>query len=120
MITPKVPIGFEAAHEEWLSRGGKAVLKCKNFYESQYWKLVRQTVLASKSFLCCRCGGEANQVHHLHYEHAGEEHFYPENLVAVCRSCHGLVEYARKTESLASRGFFVLSSMNHAFRDFSK
>ena len=33
----------------------------------------------------------------------GEDHLYPETLVAVCTSCHGLVEYARKAESLISR-----------------
>lgn len=103
MTTPRVPTGFEAAHEEWLSCGGKTGLNYKKFYESQYWKLIRQAVLTSKGFQCCRCGGEASQVHHLNYKYSGEDHFYPENLVAVCRSCHGLVEYARKAEELIPR-----------------
>ena len=104
---PNVPAGFEVAHEEWLSKGGKDFFKeyffSSAFYETGYWQLVRQCVLVSKNFLCCRCGGEASQVHHLNYDHIGEDHFYPENLAVVCVPCHGLVEYARLTESLVSR-----------------
>jgi len=104
MIAPTVPVGFEAAHKEWLSMGGKESLwQVSNFYETGYWQLVRQAILASKDFVCCRCGGEANQVHHLNYDHVGEDHFYPKNLVTVCRLCHGMVEYARKAEALVSR-----------------
>lgn len=103
MTTPKVPVGFEAAHDEGLLCGGKEICKCKKFCKSQYWKLVRQAVLNSKNALCCRCGGEASQVHHLNYDHLGEDHFYPEHLAAVCRACHGMVEYARHVEELISR-----------------
>jgi len=103
------PSGFEAAHEEWLSLGGEKFRDIyrfhatADFYESRYWELVREEILAIRNFRCCRCGGEAYQVHHLNYNHVGEDHFYPESLVAICRPCHGLVEYARQAESLVSR-----------------
>ncbi len=103
-MTEPVPPGFEASHAEWLGNGGRTFYQARpDFYESQYWNLVREAVLNSRGFKCCRCGGEANQVHHLNYDFIGEDHFHPETLVAICRPCHGLVEYARKAESLVSR-----------------
>ena len=101
--------GFEAAHAEWVKIGGKTFRDRHrptvrpDFYRSQYWKLVKEAVLISKSFKCCRCGGDAKQVHHLHYDFIGEDHFHPESLVAICRPCHGLVEHARNAEALISR-----------------
>lgn len=105
----KVKVGFEAAHAEWLKIGGKAFRDCHrpsvrpNFYRSQYWDLVKEAVLISVNFKCCRCNGHAKQVHHLHYDFVGEDHFHPESLVAICRPCHGLVEHARNAEALISR-----------------
>jgi hypothetical protein len=101
---PPAPPGFEKAHQEWLRIGGHH-LPGPNaaFYESQYWNLVRETVLTTRGFKCCRCGSQATQVHHLNYDFVGEDHFHPETLVAICRPCHGLVEYARRAESLVSR-----------------
>jgi hypothetical protein len=104
-----IPTGFEAAHAEWLRIGGPAFREVHrfgprpDFYRSQYWKLVKEALLSSREFKCSRCTGNANQVHHLHYDYVGEDHFHPESLAAVCRPCHGLVEYARKAESLMSR-----------------
>ncbi len=109
MTTQQVPPGFEAPHAEWLRIGGpnfRDIYRCSvgpGFYRSQYWKLVKQAVLALKDFKCCRCTGNANQVHHLNYDWVGEDHLHPESLAAVCVSCHGLIEYARKAESLIPR-----------------
>src|SRR5665647_536935 len=109
MTTQQVPPGFETAHAEWLRIGGQTFRErhwCgagSEFYRSQYWKLVKDAVLTSKGFKCCRCNGDANLVHHLNYDHIGEDYFHPETLAAVCRACHGLIEYARKAESLISR-----------------
>jgi|GEM_PF-2989618 len=108
-MTQQVPTGFEASHIEWLRIGGQTFRKLHqfgprpDFYRSQYWELVKQAVLTSKEFKCCRCSGNANLVHHLNYDCVGEDHLHLESLAAVCRSCHGLVEYARKAESLISR-----------------
>jgi hypothetical protein len=109
MTTQQVPTGFEAAHAEWLRIGGQAFRELQrfgprsDFYRSRYWTLVKEAVLISREFKCCRCDGDANQVHHLNYDYVGEDHLHSETLVAICRPCHGLVEYARKAESLSSR-----------------
>lgn len=109
MTTPEVPTGFEAAHAEWLHVGGPAFRNAyklgpePSFYRSHYWVLVKEAVLASKDFKCCRCTGPAKQVHHLNYYYVGEDHLHPDSLVAICRPCHGLVEYARNAESLISK-----------------
>ncbi|MGO9476516.1 MAG: hypothetical protein ACLP7I_01080 [Limisphaerales bacterium] len=105
----KIKPEFEAAHAEWLKIGGETFRDCHrpsvrpNFYRSHYWKLVKGAVLISVNFKCCRCNGHARQVHHLHYDFVGEDHFHPESLVAICRPCHGLVEHARNAEALISR-----------------
>jgi hypothetical protein len=104
----KVPSGFESAHEEWLKVGGDAIRQeylhgsQPAFYRTTYWKLVREAIFKRDSFQCRRCGKEAEQVHHLSYVHRGRDHLYPEKLISVCYSCHGLVEHARKAESLAA------------------
>ncbi len=109
MTTRQVPPGFEPSHAEWIRIGGTTFRKDyrfgpgPDFYRSQYWNLVKKAVLTSHGFKCCRCNGDANQVHHLNYHFIGEDHLHPETLVAICRPCHGLVEYARKAESLISR-----------------
>jgi hypothetical protein len=109
MTTQQVPAGFEASHAEWLRIGGQTFRErhwCgagPEFYRSQYWKLVKEAVLKSKGFKCCRCNGDANLVHHLNYKSVGEDHLYPETLAAVCKACHGLIEYARNAESIISR-----------------
>ena len=109
MTPQQVLPSFEASHAEWLRIGGLTFRKLHqfgprpDFYRSQYWELVKQAFLTSKEFKCCRCSGNANLVHHLNYDCVGEDHLHPESLAAVCRSCHGLVEYARKAESLISR-----------------
>jgi hypothetical protein len=106
--TQTVPAGFEAAHEQWILLGGeefRAKFRCgggPQYYRSEYWKLVKETTLKLRGFKCCRCGGKANQVHHLNYNFIGEDHYHPESLVAICRSCHSLVEYARNAESIIS------------------
>lgn len=101
----EVPLGFEAAHIEWLKLGGQTIRhkfrdgSQEAFYQTVYWKLVREAIYRRDSYQCRRCGEVAEQVHHLNYLHRGEDHFYPENLVSVCRRCHVLVEFARLAQS---------------------
>jgi hypothetical protein len=108
-MTPQVPTGFEAAQAVWVRLGGVAFRKTyavgprSAFYQSEYWKTVKHEFLVSRDFKCCRCTGKATQVHHLNYDHLGEDHLHPDSLVAICRPCHGLVEYARNAGSLMSR-----------------
>ena len=103
-----VPDGFEAPHVVWLRLGGNEFRKRhypgpdSSYYQSEYWIEVRAAILSRDKHGCFRCGQVATQVHHLHYRHAGEDHLHPESLVSVCFPCHGLVEYARHAEDLAS------------------
>jgi len=97
---------LELAHEEWIKHGGKKIFSSFSeiaFYKTHYWDLVKRAILNRDASLCFRCGGGANQVHHLHYDFRGEDHLHPESLVAVCRPCHGLVEYARIAIELVSK-----------------
>ena len=101
-----VSSGYEAAHREWLAQGGKqfrirfGLGAQVAFYHTQYWRLVSQATLERDGFKCFRCAEQACQVHHLHYEFMWQDHLHPEALVSVCYGCHGLVEYARKAETL--------------------
>lgn len=105
----QVPHGFEAAHEEWLACGGqqfrrKHIIGSRyDYYDTRYWALVRQSVLARDSSTCFRCGGIASYVHHLHYTFRGEDHLHPETLVSICGPCHQIVEYARLADSLLTK-----------------
>lgn len=61
----------------------------QNFLQSDYWEIVRDRILYRDNHTCQQCGSQTRlQVHHLTYEHHGEEHLYPEDLITLCRSCH--------------------------------
>jgi predicted RNA-binding Zn-ribbon protein involved in translation (DUF1610 family) len=103
-----VPAGFEIVHEEWLKQGGNVYAdrdedSLDGYYSTRYWRRVKEILLSEADRRCYRCWGTAKYVHHLSYEFVGEDHLHPEYLVAVCRACHMLVEYARIAETLTSR-----------------
>lgn len=59
------------------------------FLQSDYWKQVREWILQRDNYTCQSCGATTYlQVHHLTYEHHGEEHLHPEDLITLCRDCH--------------------------------
>lgn len=105
-LKAQVPPGFEAAHVEWLKLGGQNIChkyrhgSQKKFYQSVYWKLIREAVFRRDGYRCCRCGEAAEQVHHLAYLHRGEDHFFPQYLVSICRRCHILLELAQNDGAL--------------------
>src|ERR1035441_172843 len=76
----EVKAGFEDAHECWLKLGGRDFAHLyihgpdDSFYRSDYWQIVREMVLKRDQSRCARCGGEANQVHHLSYRYIGQDH----------------------------------------------
>ena len=58
-----------------------------SYLDSHEWKKVRKRVLERDKWLCQGClEKQASQVHHLTYEHAGEELLF--ELISVCDSCH--------------------------------
>lgn len=65
------------------------------YLSSPEWKSKRQKVLERAGWLCEGCRScRPTQVHHLTYEHVGNELLY--ELVALCDSCHDLAhDYKR-------------------------
>lgn len=57
------------------------------YIASPAWKKKRNAVIKRANALCEGCGEQkATEVHHLNYDHLGEEFLF--ELVAICRSCH--------------------------------
>ncbi len=57
------------------------------YMDSTEWQEMRETALIQAGRKCERCGAiESLQVHHLTYEHLGDE--LPEELLVVCPPCH--------------------------------
>lgn len=60
------------------------------FLKTDYWKKVRSIVLERDRFLCQECFGKDRlEVHHRTYEHHGHEHEHLQDLITLCRNCHG-------------------------------
>ncbi|APX99464.1 HNH endonuclease [Lacinutrix venerupis] len=57
------------------------------YLQSNIWKKKREWVLKNVDYKCERCGKKALLVHHKTYDRVGYEN--PEDLMAVCKSCHG-------------------------------
>ncbi len=67
----------------------KIKTKYHKFLQSSYWQDVRFKVLDRDNNTCQYCGATTSlQVHHLTYEHHGEEMEYLEDLIALCKDCH--------------------------------
>jgi ribosomal protein S14 len=57
------------------------------YLESEMWRRKREFILKRSENKCERCGDNAKHVHHKTYDRVGYEQ--PEDLMAVCLSCHG-------------------------------
>ena len=55
-------------------------------YASSQWKLIREKRLSTDNFLCVFCKCQAEDVHHVTYERAGNELI--EDLRSLCKICH--------------------------------
>lgn len=59
------------------------------FLQTPYWQTVRATMLERADNRCHRCKAQEHlQVHHISYEHRGDEMRHLELLVVLCRDCH--------------------------------
>jgi hypothetical protein len=59
----------------------------EDYYKSEKWMYKREKVLKRDNYLCQSCLDEkAIQVHHLTYDHFGDEPLF--DLVSVCLNCH--------------------------------
>lgn len=88
-------LNLHGAATEYYQNGGNTNTRQTSydeFLQSDYWQQVRKWVIERDSHTCQHCGATKRlQVHHLTYEHHGEEHLYPEDLVTLCRGCHEAV-----------------------------
>ena len=79
-----------------------------SFLRSDYWKFVKKAVMDRDKNYCQLCGSRNHLiVHHLSYEHHGDEWNHKGELVTLCRGCHEnvhKVEYINK-ELLHKLGF---------------
>ena len=73
----------------------------KAFYKSPEWEKVRKYVLMRDRYICQKCGGPAEEVHHI--IHLSPENIWdpkitlnPNNLVSLCRADHFLIHVRDK------------------------
>jgi 5-methylcytosine-specific restriction endonuclease McrA len=63
----------------------------RKFLASKEWEAIRQAYLRQVEFMCEICNETKNiQVHHLNYDNLYNP--TPEDLMAVCQSCHNVLE----------------------------
>lgn len=62
----------------------------QKFIRSPYWQTVRRHVIEQKGNKCSECETiEGLHVHHLTYQHHGQEHLYwQSDLIILCGDCH--------------------------------
>lgn len=67
-------------------------LPYNEYLKSDYWKKVSSVVKRNAGFKCSQCGSMKRlEVHHLSYEHKGEEMNHLEDLVCLCHECHSKI-----------------------------
>lgn len=60
-----------------------------DFLETPYWKAIAKYVKDRDGNRCVKCGSDRRlHVHHLNYQHHGDELHHLEDLICVCRNCH--------------------------------
>lgn len=56
------------------------------YLKSPHWQKLRESILQRDNYECQICFNPAEQVHHLTYQHRGEEYIF--ELVSLCEACH--------------------------------
>lgn len=69
------------------------------YLEEEHWQQVRKEALERAAYRCSKCNlqGGILDVHHLNYEHMWCER--SEDVVVVCRNCHGATHEQAKGDS---------------------
>jgi hypothetical protein len=74
-----------------MHNGKRIETKYQEFLLGDYWQDVRTQVLKRDGHKCQSCGSRKNlHVHHLTYEHHGEEHLHLDELQTLCSVCHAV------------------------------
>lgn len=92
-----------AADRYWAAQGRQRRAEYDNYIASSDWARKRELVLQRDGWECQArmrgCRFSATDVHHIRYDHLGNEPLY--DLIAVCRSCHNAIE-TDKRERMAA------------------
>ena len=66
-------------------------LKYCDYLRTLYWSIIRSYVFFSRGKKCEKCNESRKlEVHHLSYDHLGEEYKYLNELIILCTACHKL------------------------------
>ncbi len=61
----------------------------QDFLQTIYWKSIVFRRKYMDDFVCTKCGTKNNlEVHHLTYDHHGDERHHFEDLITLCHNCH--------------------------------
>lgn len=87
-----------AFRKQRIEEKGKWFEAYSHYLKSSEWKEVRARVLRRAQGVCEGCGiKEAAEVHHLTYDHWGNEFLF--ELMAVCSDCHERLHAYKKQEA---------------------
>jgi hypothetical protein len=53
----------------------------------------RENILKRDNYICCICGKEGNNIHHIDYDNFNDT---PQNTITICRECHAKTNWNRK------------------------
>lgn len=61
----------------------------EKYLRSDLWKMISITIKKDRNSKCEYCGSRRSlQIHHVTYEHVGEELLYLEDILLLCGRCH--------------------------------
>jgi len=67
---------------------------------TDHWQFLRRFVLKRDGYKCKICNSSKSlNIHHRSYEHLWNEQKYPEDLIALCQTCHELFHRHRRLET---------------------
>lgn len=80
------------------------------FYHGKAWRQLSKAFLMSKHYICERCGQPAEIAHHKQYLTAQNVTdpkiaLNPENLEALCQSCHNMEHFGQGGATAAGLAF---------------
>ena len=83
---------FIHGNEQFPVQAAKAVIlhmPYEDFLKTPYWKAISGYIKERDLHRCEKCGAQKRlQVHHLTYQHHGDELHNMRDLVTLCRKCH--------------------------------
>ncbi len=94
---------FTSRSEARRGRKQNPYISYAKYIKSAAWKAKRSMILCRSGGRCEKCGAKDRpiHVHHLHYDTLRAEQ--PEDLLALCKSCHSNVHRASRSTSSRSQ-----------------